>query len=513
MNQIFNIFITKLNNIINPKFQNVFIRSVFGIGVLLVAPKILNILAKFELITNDFIIKLEFLESSDTTLSFIGVVFILVSSWLFYNERRMNHEYKILSQSQDEDLIINYYVCENYERLVEINNGDLSGFPVQNAMILKNSIMSSLNEIIANHPDSYRNSNLYGDYYNSVEEYLEKYPEASIPNRSDGNFSYFQVTRVPNKHELTNLKDKDGLLKLMLEKNVEFPISIAGGYEDACAGIDLQEEFILRKLWCSFICITNNSDKSLQLNSMTGNHLKSDSFKCFSTNSSKQEDIKIPNVMLKSGQSVIVPICILIPPLYSFKRDEISSTRSEGLSDRIQITNHESIHLKSNEDCIVYGDRFSIRSIKYKKNKSLIETTIRDFDFTNMFTYDLHWQCGSCPHLFFVGENISYKKELLADCQNSIGTDSFSIPPKVSSVVIAEIEDEITHISSIKMNDVIVAKDLVLKNGEHFSFEAKAGAEVIITGYYVPDSEVIYNIPQGIKRNELVSNSLQSYQQ
>lgn len=53
----------------------------------------------------------------------------------------------------------------------------------------------------------------------------------------------------------------------MLEHNSNFPISIVGGYEDGCAGIDLQEEYIYRKIWCSFISLTNNSKMSLQLDS------------------------------------------------------------------------------------------------------------------------------------------------------------------------------------------------------------------------------------------------------
>ena len=95
-------------------------------NIILFAPKILNILAKFELITSKFKIKIEFIESPDTLLSIFGMGLILMSSWLFYNERRMNHELTVLTQSEDEDLLINYYVCENFEKLSEITNGDLS---------------------------------------------------------------------------------------------------------------------------------------------------------------------------------------------------------------------------------------------------------------------------------------------------------------------------------------------------------------------------------------------------
>lgn len=513
LDKIFNIFLTKLNSLVNPKFQNIFIRTMFSFGVLLVAPKILNVLAKFELITHDFIVKLEFIESSGTVLSYFGVVFILISSWLFYNERRMNHELTILTQSEDEDLLINYYVCENFENLVEISNGDLSSFPVQNAMILKNSVMSSLNEIITLHPENYRHANSYGNVYKSVDEYLEKYPEASIPSKSDGNFSYFQVIRTPSNLELESLQDKDGLLKLMLNHDGNFPIATVGVYEDGCAGIDLQEEYVFRKVWCAFVSVTNNSEKSLQLDTLIGNKIDSNSFHGFSAITSVQKDIKIPNVMLTPGQSVVVPIAILIPPLYSFKREELAPSTGSGYGECVQIVKNESIYLDNVEDCLVYGDRFDIRHIKYRKAGNLIKTAFRKFDLTNMFTFDLHWQCGSCPHLFFIAENMTYQRELLANCQNSLGTDSFDIPEKVSYVVITEIEDETTFIKSISINGKSIVNDLVLNKGEHFRFAVTACSKVEISGYYKPDTETLKNLPQGIKRNELVGAFLNEFQQ
>lgn len=510
--KIFDIFLTKLNSLVNPKFQNVFIKSMFWFGVLLVTPKFFNVLAKFELITQDFILKFEFLESSETELSVGGIILILISSWLFFNERRMNHEITLLNETQDVDLLINYYVCESYEKLVEINKGDLSSFPVKEAMILRNSVMHSLNKIISYHPDSYRHASFYGNDYKSVERYLEKYPEASIPDKSDGNFSYYQVARTPSKIELNNIKDNDGLLKVMLDDNVDFPIAMAGGYEDACGGIDLQEEFIFRKLWCSFISITNNSQKAMQLDSLNGKHIKNNSFHSFGSIIKQNQKIEIPKVMLKSGQSVVIPLAILIPPLYSFKREELSPSIGGGNGDRVQIVKNESIYLKNIEDCLVFGDRFDIKNITYRKGEKLIKTSVREFDLTNMFTYDLHWQCGSCPHLFFVSKNITYARELLAHCQNSSGTDYFIVPEDANEIIIAEIEDETTFIKSITINGQTITNDLVLNKGQHFRFFAEAGSKITVIGYYTPDdSQSIQNMPLGIKRNELVGGFLRQF--
>ncbi|MFH0261374.1 hypothetical protein ACGRH2_13285 [Vibrio barjaei] len=505
---LFEIFSKKLNSLVNPKFQNVFIKSLFSVGFLLIAPKVIGILARLEIITHNFIVKVEVLESNDTLLSLIGVVFILFSIWLFNNERRMSHETAKILEIKDDDIVVNYYVCESYERLVEINNGDLSNFPIDNAMLLRNSVMSSLNEIISYHSNSYRFANYRGDCYQSVEDYLEVHKDAFEPDRGDGNFSYFQVSRTPNKDELKRIANKDGLLKLMLEHDIDYPISIVGGYEDACCGVNLQEEYIFRQLWVSFLAITNNTDKTLQLNSIKGVVNKTKSFYPLNVAPRINESIDVPNVMLSPGKSILVPLAVLIPPLYSFQRKEISQSKGGGYGERVQIVKNETIYLKNIDDCLVYGDKFDVTNVTFRKGEQIVSSNVREFDLTNMFTYDLHWQCGSCPHLFFLDDNLKYVRELIAECQNRVGVDQFTIPEGVTAFVIAEIEAEVTHISTLEINHDIVTKDLVLRNGDQVTFRVKSGDLVKLTGQYIPNADTNDRVLQGIERNKLVGGFL-----
>lgn len=505
---IFDIFSRRLNSFINPKFQYVFIRAVLSLGVVLLVPKIIGILAKLELITPDFVVKIEFLESGDTILSIAGVIFILISVWLFLNERRMENEIARLADIKDEDVVVNYYVCESYERLIEVNSGDLSNFPVANAMLLRNSVMSSLNKIISYHPNGYRHANYIGECYQSVENYLSLHADASKPDRSDGNFSYFQVSRTPSKDELKNISNEDGLLKLMLEDDIDYPISIVGCYEDACSGINLQEEFVFRQLWVSFLAITNNTNKVLQLDSLEGITHEAKSFYPLNTVTGIKGNISAPSIMLSPGKSIVVPLAILIPPLYAFQRNELSQTKGADYGERVQILKNESIYLQNIEDCLVYGDKFDVRKVKFKKGNKLISCAVRDFDLTNMFTYDLHWQCGSCPHLFYRGNNLVYVRELIATCQGQVGSDQFKIPYGVTSFVIAEIEDEITCIDVLEINNVAVAHDLTLRKGAQVNFNVKPGDVVKVTGKYIPNMPSNRKLLHGVERNNLVGEFL-----
>ena len=507
---IFEIFSKKLNSFLNPKFQVVFIRSLFSVGVLLIAPKLIGVLARLEIITHNYIVKLELLESNDTVLSIIGASFVMVSVWLFKNERTLESKAAKLDESKDEDVVINYYVCESYERLLEVNNGDLSNFPVADSMLHKNSVMRSLNKIISYHPKSYRHANHRGNCYKSSEEYIALHKDALKPSKEDGNFSYFQVLREPSKAELASISNEDGLLKLMVEHDIEYPMSIIGGYEDQCCGIDLQEEYVFRQLWVSFLVVTNNSEKTLQLCSLTGEIYKSQTFYPLTVASGQESAIDMPNVMLSPGKSIVIPLAVLMPPLYSFQRSELSPPKGGGSGERVQKVKNESIYLKDIKDCLVFGDKIDVKKISFKNRGKEIVSSVREFDLTNMFTYNLEWQCGSCPHLFFRSGGLIYSREIIAHCQNRIGSDNFIVPDGVTDFVIAEIEAEVTHIKSLEINNKVVAENLALKNGDQISFPVKSGDFVEVTGRYIPGVEASSHALQGVERNKLVGEFLRA---
>ena len=54
----------------------------------------------------------------------------------------------------------------------------------------------------------------------------------------------------------------------MLESELEPEkgVAVVGCYEAGCEGIEWQEEYLLRELWCVFLSIENVSDKTLRLN-------------------------------------------------------------------------------------------------------------------------------------------------------------------------------------------------------------------------------------------------------
>ncbi len=374
---------------------------------------------------------------------------------------------------------------------------------------IRNEIIDSLRRVIANHPESYRYANAWGKSLPSKEKYLEIYPDAQSHPQADDRYPYFEVIRTPSKIELEALSKKDGLLYLMLKADLPVEkIAMVSGYRDGCGDEGLQEEFIFRKLWCSFLAITNLSDKPVTLDSIVGMRVCNDEveFGGFNLSCINPQNISSPKAPISHNSTVLLPLAIILPPFYPAKRNSWSETYDE--HSHVQIVSHEGISISNYTDYLVYGKQIVTKAIKYRIDGNTVSQDIHDFDLTNMYTIDRSWECGSCPHLFLVGQEISYSREVLSHCCLKFGEDNFSIPEKINSIIIAEIEDEVTEITYLKINGKMVLGNIKLKKNESVVIHVSSGAFVEIGGRYLPDKIDRENVPCGIKRNELIREFL-----
>lgn len=416
----------------------------------------------------------------------------------------------IKEPSEPDSFLCQYFVCENYENLGEIAKGDLSKFPVDSPLLIKNEVIGYLEKVIQNHPESYRYANAWGEHYKSKEDYLSRHPDAVVTKEGQDEYSYFEVVRTPSKDELEIYSEKDGLLKLML--NAGMPIenvsAIIGCYEDACRGIELQEEFIFRKLWCSFAAITNISDQPLSLDSIDVFDQGYDGFTKFEQPFDSRETIPLPKMPIKPGKTVLFPMALLLPPLHSLSRQKWSSSSSGGWKEQTQIVSHGNITKNNVREVYTFGGRKLPEKIHFIKNGNRYSQEFHTFDLSNMYSIERQWQCGSCPHLFFVSDKIVYMKELLAHCENENGEETFFVPENVRAVIIAEIEDETTELNSIVVGEKLYGSNITLEKSEHIEIPIYGGTKITVTGKYIPYAKPNKDVPQGIKRNDLVGEFL-----
>ena len=414
---------------------------------------------------------------------------------------------------EPDSFLCRYFVCENYENLLEISGGDLKKFPVESPLLVKNEVLTFLNRIIERHPETYRHANAWGEHYKHKDDYLSRHPDAVVTKESTGDYPYFQVVRTPTKVELDRHAPKDGLLSLMLAHNmpVENISAIVGCYEDACAGVELQEEYIFRRLWCAFVAMTNISETSIVLESVDAYHNIQDSFTAFKTSGLEVQTIELPKMPVAPGETVIIPIAVLLPPLYSLSREEWSSTLSDKWGRHVQVVTHGNVTSRNVTETYTYGGETIPLALNYSVSGNTFTQEVHPFDLTNMYSISRHWEVGSCPHLFFLYETLTYESELLAHCESVIGEDSFVVPQGVNLLIIAEIEDEITEIKSLYINSDLYLSNLTLGKYDYIEIPVTEFSEVKLIGRYIPIRVSSKRSPQGIRRNDFVGQFIYSY--
>ncbi len=404
-----------------------------------------------------------------------------------------------------DELLCQYYICKNYEILSEISKLNLSRFPVANPQLCKNHVFSSLVDLINRHPSNQRHATEWGRQFSTEEKYLEVYPHPEELSKKGEKYPYFNQVRIPDSEELAELSKKDGIVHAMLESGLkpDKGVAVVGCYEAGCEGIELQEEYLLRDLWCVFLSIENVSDKTLRLNSLECELNQRKGFSDFSVLSEKGE-IPLPAGPIKSGTSILVPVAVVLPPISPIKIERFSTVPNYLAGDYYQALSHCSISKDDIKDILIYGGIIRPTNIAYSSQGTDFEQPIHSLDLSNFYEIDMHWGCGSCPHLFYVGNVVHYIRELLPLCENRIGEDSFIIPEGIHKIIIAELEDEISEIESIRIDGQVVLSEIKLEKGEKIELAVSSGQYIDVVGRYIPLLCVEYNLPTGRVRNTLI---------
>ena len=420
---------------------------------------------------------------------------------------------KIASASEPDHILCRYYVCESYDQLMEISNKDLSNFPEDNPLLIENDILGNLRMIIQRHSESYRHASLWGNTYKDMDAYKKKYSDINLYKKLADDYPAFKATRIPTKEELQSLAKDDAVLGLMLDHGLPIEdISVVSCYKGECNGSDgVQEEYLLRQLWGVFLALTNISDQPIRLDTIIGEQHTVNGFMPFMDGVPIAKEINLPTVQITSGQSVVFPIGLVMPPLKGVGM-EVWSTISKNLDIAlVQSIEHCSANLDNWAGTHTYGNLLLPNAISYEMTKNMYKQEIHKFDFTNMYRVDRHWQMGSCPHLFFITDNIVYKGEILAHCESSIGEDVIEIPPGVKSILIAELEEEITEIKNLYVNNDLCMSNAILRKGGYLHIPVPENATVKIVGQYIPNGPYREDIPKGAIRNALVNQFMYDY--
>ena len=338
----------------------------------------------------------------------------------------------------------------------------------------------------------------------SLEEYIQKYNNVEIIDRSGADYPYYVAKRETSWSELIDFFSSNNFINEIAKSGLdakEFCISLLYENGDSCGGetpsFGFTEYLEIAPMSFVFLGITNASKEPIKLNSLN--------------TSIKEETIKLPNFNLLPFEMVLLPMSTGIN-LQSIDNNGIVLEHLDGDrgQDFSRILNSDEIKEHSVK---YFRNKINPISIVFNDNEGEYKIEIHDFDFTNLYSVNSYWQIGSCPHLFLINKlgRQEYHREILVSCSYIKGVDTFEVPIDIYQIVIRELEDEVTYIDRLFLNDKIVVEFAILAKGEELIIDVTPLDKVKIEGSYEP---FLRNKPQQNDlwyRNQIIAISNKSY--
>ncbi|MBW8244717.1 hypothetical protein K1F50_18050 [Muricauda oceani] len=422
----------------------------------------------------------------------------------FVIDRKIVHEVNLT----DSDVIsTKFLITQEFDFIKEISENNLSNFPFENPILFENKTLQFLRKLVNN--QSYRHTQIEKFLDIEKQHYSTQYPDAIVLSSKEGEHQFFYHKRVPEKEELRNTTKEDNISQFLLNNGVsaERISEILTCYEGECAGVGRFEElYQLRPLYAQFLIVKNISNFPIRLKSIES---VSHDGVLYESNVVNEKDLtKLPEFIVEPSQNLAIPIGLFLSQfkeLLKHNQDLVTSTYVPEQIQKLElgsIEEHQSIEF--------IGPRLEPRRIFIEHQKQDLVCDIHDFSFNRIYWVDRHWQCGSCPHLFFIqnGEP-KYQGEIFSIKPNQVSIEKFSIPKMVTKLIVAELEQEVTHIDYLKRNGEIIENQIELEEGQVFSVmvspddrvEIKGKYELRGTSYKTLPIKAKYNLIEKFKNN------------
>jgi hypothetical protein len=396
------------------------------------------------------------------------------------------------SRNEADLLYCRYLICRSVDILAEILAGDFKQIPVDNPVLVRNECSAYLSGLLDDEKAASSGDRFNGGSFANRDEYLRAHPDAVPTNRGSGRFSFYELLRVPSRKELldTWAAGRPLIEKLVSRGAEPADVSIVASFFQECGEDHYQEDLITRPPWGAFLAATNVSNAPLTLKRLVAVRptTAEEGFRAFRSPDNPARELDLPAAPIQQGMTVVIPLGVVLGPLGTVEEETWSRTERD--IDRrgpVQVVTHSGVRQASVSHATV-GPFLWPQGIQMTRSGRIVHQEMHELDLTNVYTLSRYWETGSCPHLFFAlsGRRLMYGGTLLAAGNCRTAVSRFVVPNGVDTAMIAELEDEVTHVDSISLDDTQRNLRLRLKRGQVFAFPVGAGMVVRVQGSYKP---------------------------
>ncbi len=389
-----------------------------------------------------------------------------------------------ISVYEEEELVhCRYYIAREPRIIKKITRGHISRFPVKNILIHDNEILKFQKRIMGGFLDEH--TIFYDADEGAEKKYLSEYPDTKKVSKRDSPF--YSYTRIPNLKEVVKTCGNMRACKFLLSTGEDISnIFKLLAFIEPCDDT-FYEKLYIRPIWTCYLCITNVSDKLLEISSINYNGILEDNlWNVFDfLKSAPEGEIILPEIKIEANSSVVIPILTLLAP-FEDVAEELSLSGEEFEDIEVVETSHSKIRdLKESSKFNILGPCILPNKINLKYNSSDITEDIHEFDFSNMYICNSYFMCGCCPHVFLrKANNLEYYCEVFNKKPNKLQTFEIVIPKNVKTFILAELEYEKTYIKDFKINGKIIISNRFLNKDECVELAVKEGDVVEGVGFY-----------------------------
>lgn len=428
---------------------------------------------------------------------------------------------QIEAPREDDRFYCRYLVCKSFSALNEIASGDLSSIPCSAPILVKTLAGEFLSEILKHYPQPHRGSHIPGDLFKDRNGYQEAHRDVRIFGRSNINlFPYFEASRVPTHEELRKrVAPQDPLTAVLLQAGIpESEISEAFAYEEVCegSGCGFREIYRLRPLWGVYLCVTNLDNRPIDPESLIV-EIEQPGGVGYRSMLAREKPaagkIILPRMPIPPEATVVLPIATVLGPIrdiaavnYRTEYRDVKTGESEEISHS---SGEELVH-----QCALLGPAIWPIALEYDDRGTQYQQEMHEFDLSNLYTISRGWECGCCPHLFLEREDSSliYEGELWAAALSLVQIREIGIPYGVRALIVAELENEVTHAVRISTASHTVSSNCMLVQGQCLRIAVNPGDLVSLEGYYITGPTSRSHNLDPWRKNQLIVQYMEGFQ-
>lgn len=389
-----------------------------------------------------------------------------------------------IPSSNDPNLIYaRHIICRDYGAIGEICAGELSRMPLHGPRLWENHVLQFVRRY---HPA--RAVRKLVVEYASFEAVRHAYPEVAEIEGLRGSGE----VRVPISADRVRsvFEESDPLTCELLAEGVPVEeLVYSYVYHNQCGTESFYQLADTRPMWLGLLAIENAGQQAVTIEAL---ELREDApgdlrYRPFAT-SGASATRSLPPIPLEPGCNVVIPEAIILAPFggvgFVSSRDQ---EQQELHRSWVQVLGHGRLECQDPTLLRLVGPALHVERATVIVGGRRVACGVHPLDPSNLYVLDRHWMIGCCPHLFYRGATgWSYDGSILAaPGVGIVVTAQRTLPLGCDSLRIWELEHEVTHIESIRLDGrEQLSKPCRLTKGQWIDLPCAGVQELEVSGRY-----------------------------